>query len=347
MAANTTWHQQIQAVNPPSGYNYGPELCDEEFSHFVLRIRHHIQENIQEAAKRLQGVFIEQFIELSDTLMQMPGVAIIATYLRRKHGLKNLFVCSSLEAFREKLNQIDGLKEDVRCALILPQETDFEKSVHHYFGYAGHKTVACVEKKGRDVRIALIDALGDFPEFFQEGNKTSSFTILQYIKTSSLKKPKIYYCGVERQTTGHSCESFALRDAIAFLKDPQFFEKIRFKRVESGMREIKLLPPAFMKGTQKSSTLVRFGPKYLRTNRPNKELEVSDLHTCVNKHTVTVIDPQAKKSRKMQNHYINHKSLKYHNILLKALETTSPKELSMIVNESLLVVPRTTLVSKL
>ena len=147
---------------------------------------------------------------------------------------------------KKKLDQIGNSQEDVRCGIILPE--------------VGHKMSVCIEKKGSDVRVVLFDSLGiDTIEI--SSTIVSQFlptvNVLNIIQNSTIKNPKIYISSLARQKTGYSCESYALRDTVEFLKDPQFFDKISIKEItipsegkKIKMHLIRLLPPAHMKGMQ-------------------------------------------------------------------------------------------------
>ncbi len=97
-------------------------------------------------------------------LMAMPGLAIVAAYLQEKHQLKNLYVCNALEAFQEKLQEIKHLSEDGRYAFIMAdnyQRCDdrFEKH-DEYLLDASHKVAVCVEKRGQEIKVAVLDSVG-------------------------------------------------------------------------------------------------------------------------------------------------------------------------------------------
>ncbi len=168
-----------------------------------------------------------------------------------------------------------------------------------------------------------------------------------YIYHSKLdwNKTEFYYSSVDRQETGYGCETFALRDAVSFLQEPRFFDKIQKLSVEieaparnirMQLQQINQLPPAFMKGTQNKSALEDYMGSY--SNDPEKLQEISDLKKTIEKHTVQIEKIKDDEVKiKTQNHYINHCSMKYH---LSALKMTEPEELQKIISEALLTVPR-------
>lgn len=363
------WHEKIRATIPREDYFYGPKLDSKR----TKVIREEFDEKIIDECKNLEEESKTPHVKtvFDDDSLKMPGVAILAAYLRRKKGLDNLFVCKSLEAFQAKLNEISQWKGNIRIAFVLPcgpeDRTDDDEE---YDGDAGHKIALCLEKVGDSIKIVLLDSLGSNPrdynpiiakspaEHLQESPGDDT-VILWYIFHSQLdwNKTEFYYSFGSRQETGYCYETFALKDAISFLQDPQFFDKIKKSKVviEAPARNIRIqlqqidqLPPAFMKGTQDNAALEDYIQHYPQVNTsegsksdPEKLQQLLRLKKTIEKHTIQIEKIKEEEVKiKTQNHYINHHSMKYHLIALNALKMTAPEELQKIISETLLTVPR-------
>ncbi|MBP7074227.1 MAG: hypothetical protein KBA81_02455 [Rhabdochlamydiaceae bacterium] len=337
-------------------YKYGPRLTFVQYNNIIEQNIEHLNHSRSEAAKIQGEKFIASVLD-DEICMQMPGVAIIGTYLRRKHGLANLFVCASMEAFQNKLNEISRMKGNIRMAMIVPGWTMPGSTKVE----AEHKIPICVEKIGHEVKIAFLDSLGCDPSdeidsFYQNANDLEEGleTVLHYIHNSSLdkKNTQVYCCSVDRQRQDFGCETFSLKDAVSFLRDPHFFDKIvttplqvESKNNQMTFFEIHLLPPSFMKGTQSFKKLDCYFIMYPITQAseelkddPELQQEIAKVKQSINNHIIHISyenDP-TKNGTEIQNHYNQHRSLKYHLILLNALKSTPAKELQAIISETLL-----------
>ncbi|MGD0665170.1 MAG: hypothetical protein ABSA17_05520 [Rhabdochlamydiaceae bacterium] len=337
------WYQNVRSM-----------VSKEAVYSVVGRIRHYDFEDTlsQEFKKLIQsGKHSSSFVHqtINESLLTMQGTAIIAAFLKQKYQLENLYVCKSLEALQEKLSQIQELPGDSRHALIIGgyyEEDDYKgESSSEYVSDFSHKTVVCVEKTGSMIKLAILDSLGDIKEFIAPRTVFLSPRELKFMEVGNLEailwyvcralKPEntaIYYSTVQRQHTGYGCETFALKDAISFLRDPKFFEKIKTREIEFidkttpenpprlRLREIEALPPAFMKGVQSNKVLEAYYQKYLQ----DRETDKLQLTQHIEKHTV-------KDDDKSYNYYINHQSFKYHLFVLSAFQSMKEKELQQLI----------------
>ena len=143
--------------------------------------------------------------------MYMAGVALIATYLKRKHNLNNLHVCETLAAFKNKLKEIASSQNDVKAALIIPihQHPDEPKRSDQ------HKITVGIEKIGAKMKIVILDSFGE--------NKQ----ILSFISNTKLLKNVEYYTSCVGREVPYGCETFAILDSVNFSKESQFLQGIK------------------------------------------------------------------------------------------------------------------------
>lgn len=294
-----------------------------------------------------------------DDTFSMPAVAVLATYLEAKKGVTNLFVCKSHEAFQKKLTDIVRYMGNIRVAMVVTDWAEVSKSDDPKDGDYGtdatHKLAVCVEKKGEKIKIAILDPLGTHKSEISPGKALASAESLRYADLGgldyllwaichsglNLQETTLYYSKVERQNTLFACETFALRDGIAFLKDPNFFDhletqKLLFKEGKAALTlfKIKSLPPAFMQGAQSVKLLNKY------SNGDHDPEELKALNEKVSKHFIEV-------SGKNQNHTFNQKSMKYMLLVTAALEVLPPEQLQAIVRRTLLTAPRVPLAEDL
>jgi hypothetical protein len=308
----------------------------------------------------------------------MPGVAMVASYLKEKHHLDHLYVCSSLEAFQKKLEEIGHSPSDIRAALVIPwgfmHRTDANAN---YTGNPGHKLAVCLEKKAGLMKVAIIDSLeeeelGTNTHLVKKGpaqhvleNESTLDIVLWYIHHSAvdLSKTELYYCQPDIQYAGFGCETFSLRTAVSFLRYPHFFDRILTEPVIVGrdrsplffqqtlgksgsklflqltigsdgsklfLRKITHLPLPFLKGTQSSRVLLCLTQEYLEKIKPLPPAEeLSDLWGGLKKHTIEVEGSR-------QNHYINRRSFKYHQMVLTTCRMLPSEEIAQILKKTLL-----------
>lgn len=295
--------------------------------------------------------FVQQIFN-DDDLLTMQGVAIIATYLKEKHRLNNLFVCNSLEAMQNKLAETQNSKEDGRYALVIGNYCEVPDQIgeqtdapSEYTSTVNHKIMIGVEKKGSEIKVVLMDALdedleGVSPKFvlspvrdLEHSFGVNIEVILWYLcQVLSPENTKIYYSNVNRQNTYYGCETFALKDALFFLRDPAFFEKIQVEtklltenQYHLILGEIQSLPPAFMKGAQSRRLLAQYNESETYSSKEEKE----NLKTHVTNHLVSVEDKQ-------HNYYINRQSFKYHLFVLNVLKVMSEEAIQSVIQKTFL-----------
>lgn len=354
---NSVAAQPVAPISAES-YKYGPRLTSMQYDNLIKQNIAHLNHSRNEAAKVQGEKFIASVLD-DEICMQMPGVAIIGTYLRRKHGLANLFVCASMEAFQNKLNEISRMKGNIRMAMIVPGwTTPGSRTVN-----AEHKILVCIEKVGSKVNIAILDSiecdpyeeLGSSNQKARDIQEECGLQIIQYyIQNSTLdkKNTQVYFSIIARQEQPFGCETFALKDAVSFLRDPLFFNKIARPLTDKSRSNrliyfvIEQLPPPFMKGTQSFKKLARYFIEYPITQAseelkddPELQQEIAKVKQSIDKHTIYVSyenELAGSNQEIKQNHYNQHRSLKYHLILLNALKSTPAKELQAIISETLL-----------
>ena len=271
----------------------------------------------------------------------MPGVAVAANYLSKKTGVKGLQVCQTLEAFQKKFDNLVKSPEDQRCTFILPA---FSSRHNLKPNTAQHKVAVCIEKKGNDIRIALLDTQPDenfnpeqcYVENLWEGTYNALELVFRTILKSSFKglETHLYISSITRQIV-HGCAIFALRDGVEFLRDPNFFEKIKLSdqeiplRGELKMQFIKALPAAFMVGTQSLSYLKKFQEEFPEIAKEKFPEKNKTLYDCIPKNVL-------KYKTEEKNHYISRKMYKYNNYALETLKNSTDDELKAIFAESLI-----------
>ena len=183
----------------------------------------------------------------------MKGLAKIGQSLLEKHHFPpdSLSVCPTLKNFAEELEKIQKNMDatgDFRRAFIVPtrstawgknqQNIDLPRSET----FAQHIVSVVLEKKGDKLHIAILDPM------IRSGNQvidptnigleqalentpfTEQELILSYIVSAGLnpETTTLYHSTVLREQS-NGCWAFALKDAIAFLKSPEFFTKIELE----------------------------------------------------------------------------------------------------------------------
>lgn len=285
--------------------------------------------------------------------LKMPGVAVIAAYLSARRDLKGLFVCETIEAFIAKMTEINNSPDDQRCAFILPVlMSGIQKNGHHIVpNFPQHKSTVVVEKFNGIMKIAIMNSQLHADEkianehilcdniwdgWSEDGKFSCEELILRALSKVPLPKDtEVLYSSVERQIT-YGCAIFALKDAVEYLKDPEFFKKLKTSETLSQLpagqkiRRIDRLPAAFMKGTQSISRL----NKYLTQSHPaelilpSKPGKQKTLHACLKDNIVKV-------DGREQNHYITRKMFKYNRMAVQVLDQLSSDEIAEIYKQTL------------
>lgn len=293
----------------------------------------------------------------------MWGVALMADYLMTKHNRNDLFVCETLLAFQKKLEEIDK-GPNTRVVLIVPTHRaaltcnqkrveNCRKSQHRSPDYhAQHKMAVFVEKTDGKIDICIMD--GYRPIIRKGGAEThDDFScheiIYAYLKAAKLKKARLYFDDVRRQT-GDGCSTFALRDAIGFLKMENFFERIQNDVTASGTEKhpfflIKTLPPEFMRRAQSLKTIHAYERRMQRKKRESdlKEQlgrERREFRESVDKHARAILVRDKKTGAlvtKERNMFISDRVNKYQNIIVQLMRRRSVKEIWKRIYRRLIV----------
>ncbi len=301
----------------------------------------------------------------------MPGVALIASYLQHKHNLKGLFVCDTVEAFQDKIAEIANSQSDARVALIIPV-VDSDMAKHDMANHRSsitpnfpqHKVTVVIEKLDSNMKIALLDSSTDLPtdkygnayvitpgalelgsiwegQGFVKGRYTAFFNRFELVFRAILKgterakiKPNLYYSTVHREVH-YGCAVYALRDAVAFLRELQFFEKITTapskKKKPDGysLEEITILPVSHYITSQRSGPINQFfeiHPEESDQKMPHKN---KTLHEYLDENRVT-------SGGKSQNHYITRKMYQYYEMVIQAAEKMPEEKLMDAIDQTLL-----------
>ncbi|MBA3721850.1 MAG: hypothetical protein H0W88_05560 [Parachlamydiaceae bacterium] len=180
----------------------------------------------------------------------MKGLAYLSSSIKKKNKFANdaLMVCETLQSFRTELEriQIDNTNTPIKRAFVIPtHSTDWghkEKGgmAGRFEHHTQHIVTVVVEKIDGKLHIALMDPMNRAgneilnPDHIGlgENKKDVRFTekeiVLSYITASKLNPAttKLYHSSVLRET-GNGCWAFALKDAIGFLNDRDFFNNIK------------------------------------------------------------------------------------------------------------------------
>lgn len=282
----------------------------------------------------------------------MPGTALVGAYLAGKRKLKGLIVCNTLDAFQSKLTEVVNSPGDQRAAFIIPTFKGGSQNSGKGFvpNFAQHKVPIVLEKIGNELHIACLDGQPTGqnrdinPSHVQCDKPWDDWKVRDAFNSQELAfraitkaalpaNTHLYYTTVVREGN-YGCAVFALRDAVAFLRDPQFFQKIQVGddvvQLHNGMKikRITELPAAHVIGAQSSSTIESF---------LSKHTEAKDLAIPGKNKTLT---DYLKKNRvevkgRLQNHYITRKMFKYNEIVLQAMERLTPAEINQAIQSTL------------
>jgi hypothetical protein len=322
-----------------------------EWKHLVFTDKARKKEalSIKKRYKKLQGLE-KKFFGFIDNIpgkysLHMPGVALAASYLAERHGVQgNLFVAETLEALQSDLKAKIASIEEGRWAYVIPTSVTEPN-------FPQHKVMLGVERKDGETKIAIID-----PQAVQESRTRQNMLnekeiwagwdshegllteeqLLRVLGNIGLpSNAKVYFSTITREAS-YGCETYSLRDGIAFLKDPAFFSRIESSpstlHLSSGhvLQKITSLPAAFLLTSQYSAPYKSFiekhkkDPTKLHVNSTTKSLE-----DYIRKYSFQVGD-------KSQNHYITRKMYKYYEVVLRWLENESPEFIQNKLDRTLL-----------
>ncbi len=277
----------------------------------------------------------------------MPGVALMAAYLSQKKGIHGLFVCRELESLSHQIQKISASSSDQRLAFIVSCTSSAYRAQPRHFPQ--HKVAVCVEKKGAVLSIALLDAMPlgredeeidpkhlskDLWSGEQElGQYNFQELVLRAILAGCPQEAphlRLFASSVVREKT-YGCDIFALLDGVAFLRDPDFFDKIHFSK-EKRIPMITRLPPEFMVGAQSPEMIDEYEKRGGELDRPLIG-KTKTLRETVNENLTSV-----KKGRgpdPIENIYIVKKLFKYLNIVILASKYFTRSEIDSILSSKI------------
>lgn len=280
----------------------------------------------------------------------MPGVALVASYLSEKKKLKGLHVCENLESLSEQIQKIQLNPSDQKYAFVVGtvlSQNHFEPN------FPQHKVTVCIEKKDGKLNIALLDSepipginKEISPDHLKgklwEGHFNSQEIVYRAILAACKKtncQARLLHSQVLREIS-YGCEVFALQDGIAFLRDPEFFNRIKCSKNKTvkidekyEIEAIDFLPPEYMIGSQSSKIIEDYKKQGGQFDKilPGKK---KSLQNYLDAYQLEGIDNYGKK--KKQNHYITNKIFKYLNFALLSLKHSSPSAVDEIINKTLI-----------
>lgn len=280
--------------------------------------------------------------------MWMPGVAFIASYLAEKKNMQGLFICQSLEAFGTKVDEIALSKGDKRIACVVG-------TIQSGFGlqpnFPQHKIAVGIEKKGGQLRIALLESM-PLPVFNEpdpnnlmqelwDGNYNGQELIFRAVLKACCEKKcevRLLYSVVERQKV-YGCVIFALQSAISFLNDENFFNRITCEEEKSPLdskfklEKITQLPPEFMTGLQSQKFLQNYEDE-VGHDRFNEPLlgKTKTLQSYLDENQLDVDGTR----KSFINFYVLKKHFKYLNFFVEATKTLPPRQIQQVIDKTLI-----------
>lgn len=272
----------------------------------------------------------------------MKGIAFIASYLQSKKNIQGLFVCRGMQGVHDKIEELHQNPADQKMALIVG---DSEKIP----SYPQHKVAILLEKKAGIITIALLDPMpeGHNRDIEPDNILSSNEHIMGYSLYNSKERVfrQIYRTcmksGIEarfldsivRRETHGGCAIFALQDAVAFLRDPSFFEKVHVSkevRIEKNFKieHIDTLPVECLIGTQSISIMQSHKVKGINFD--------STLIARKKTGNQYLADHKIVVNNKAQNHYITKKFFNYMKFIIQSLETMDEEDVNHIANRCLI-----------
>ncbi len=288
--------------------------------------------------------------------MWMPGVALVAAYLAEKKNIQGLYVCESLESLSTKIKQINSNPENPRCAFVVGAfQSGCKNQISIGFepNFPQHKVTVCVEKKDGQLTIALLDAepapgLNEdivpenlTKELWSGYDQWDKFNCQELVFRAILNACRDSKCAARllhsralRQKS-YGCVVFALQDALAYLRSPDFFSKIvcsKEKKItvdhQYEIEIITTLPPAFMIGTQSFELIKKYREDGNQFDKalPGKK---KTLQNYLDANQVEVTDITGMK--KTRNYYIIKKFFKYLKFVSLAIKHLNQAERERVV----------------
>lgn len=285
----------------------------------------------------------------------MPGVALVAAYLKEKKKIEGLFVCETLEALSTKVHEIGQNPADQRVAFVVGAfSSGLKKLVSFGFepNFPQHKVAVLVEKKEGKLSIALmdsqpveenktIDPKNLDQEIWSGYGERGRFNAQELVMRAILKgcrdskiETRLLHSQALIQVSG-GCETFALKNCLSFLRDPHFFNNITCSKTKTvavdpqyKIEVIEQLPPEYMIGAQSTQILdsyKRNGGQFHQAFPGKKKT----LQNYLDTHLITT------SNKKVQNHYITKKSFKYLKFATLSLEKLKASEIKSIISRTL------------
>jgi hypothetical protein len=285
--------------------------------------------------------------------LHMRGIALVVSHLGQKYGFKEFYACETLEGFAKKLDQFIKDPTVMRGAFVVPcfssgPEQGFKSN------FAQHKVSVLVDKSD-GIKIVVLNAQkivvlnaqknGDVtPEKIQgkddiwqgwetPGSFSSQEVVFRAILKANLPKESELFFGNTSREHQYGCESFAIQDALAFLRDPAFFTKIKLSGDPLQVNGMSLqtifeLPFAFLIGMQSLKELGNAtafaSPQDLVVK--TKEGQEKTLPGYLSKYSIN-----------NRNHYITVKSCRYNEIVLQMLKELSQEQIDQRLQATLVV----------
>lgn len=280
----------------------------------------------------------------------MQGLAVIASDLKQKHHLEHLYVCDSVEAFQDKLLEMSNA-EDFKASFVIPARAlswSWSRVQE-----SQHKASVLVEKKEGKLKIVYMDSE---PREVNESLLSKEVSALSHLDTEEGSPSfatfwAITHSGIDmnnvelsrfihkREHANLGCETFALKDAVAFLKTDNFSDKVvRAPTPEgSSISPIIALPADFMKTAQSMSQIQKYMQDYPALANQNLVTRSAaksprTLQQAVQQRTAKGYNKNGKLVD--QNHYTSAFSLKYHRMLLESMEQMETEELKDKINST-------------
>jgi hypothetical protein len=302
--------------------------------------------------------------------LTMKGMSLIATGLKNKHHLKDLFVVEGRDSLISLLKKRKEMSGNQRFAIIVP-----------YFSLVDQKieTVASWQHK-ICIGVEIHDGCINFYNFDSEPNLYRHKYILDYfVEIYGSELVSDYLIGTKRSVS-YGCAVFALKDAVNFLKNENFKSNIQTEVAEiEDSSETPLNPESrkpFDMRTEsceetketeetqaiKSNSLINDPPQpnptdlttssekqtHLITHIPAEFMKgcqslskISDYQkTNPNKELSLKVRKHRRKVRgKWQNHYLTHRIQKYQNLVLDLVKKLSSEDLECRISETFIKEP--------
>ena len=312
----------------------------------------------------------------------MPGVALLASFMTEKKNVQGLYVCHTLEALITRLQAISVCEHDVKCAFAVGTfSSGFKKELPEDFtatpNFPQHKCLVGVKKKGKQLTIVLLDQQPTpkqnqeikpqnltaelWSGIDQEGQFNGQELVFRAIWKAARESKcnvRFLHSQVQRQIS-YGCTIFTLQAGIAFLRDPNFFDRIGCSQDVVKLCDglcieiITQLPPEYMIGTQSTTLIEKYRALVSQAvfDEPllGKKKHMS-LQAYLDEYRIQMVDDKAgateeaklpsvnnlskKTETKEQNHYMTKKFIKYLHFVVAACEQLPSAKFQEIIARS-------------